>query len=122
MEVWWRSAEWGASLVRCARLRLLLRRQRLGAARAVGAGSRQALLVGEDLRDVALDPLVVEELAHQYPAVAGVAHLLLQRVRPLLAQLLVLRVQRLLQRLVLQQLGVHRVGLLAAGAEQPAET
>src|SRR5207237_901976 len=81
----------------------------------------QAPLVVEELRDVTLDPLVVEQLAHQHAAVAGVAHRLLQGVRALLPELLVLVVQRLLQRLVLQQQGVHGVGLLAAGGEQPAK-
>src|SRR4051794_32863563 len=39
------------------------------------AGRREALVVGEDLGDVALDALVVQELAHQDAPVAGRAHL-----------------------------------------------
>src|SRR5438876_10078076 len=42
------------------------------------------LLVVENLRDVLLDPVVVEQLAHEHAAIAGGAHLFLERIGTLL--------------------------------------
>src|SRR5689334_11578633 len=51
-----------------------------GEGRTLG-GAGEHFLVVEDFSDVLLDPVVVEQLAHQHAAVAGGAHLLLQAVR-----------------------------------------
>src|SRR5262249_27914474 len=67
-------------------------------------------------------PLLTDQRPpHPPPPIPRIPHLLLERIGALLLQLLILVIQRLFQRLVLQQQRVHRIRLLPTRAEQPPQ-
>ena len=69
----------------CALRSMPRRRIRKGGRWHRAIRSRQMFFISHDLGDVSLDPLVIEQLAHQHPAVTRRTHLLAQGIGALLS-------------------------------------